>query len=69
MRITYIILGSVAAVVALVAAAAFLPKFTGPRSDIPISAADIGVTDGDTIKVRGVPYRLEAIADTLENGM
>jgi hypothetical protein len=48
MRITYIILGSVAAVVALVAAAAFLPKFTGPRSDIPISAADIGVTDGDT---------------------
>jgi endonuclease YncB( thermonuclease family) len=51
-------LAGIAVGAALIVAGAFLPKFTGPISDTPINPAEINVTDGDTIKVRGAPYRL-----------
>src|SRR5262245_43656 len=46
------------AIAALIIGGAFLPKVTGPRSVMTISAADVRVIDGDTISFKGTGYRL-----------
>ena len=48
----------VVAIAALITAGAFLPKVTGPRSVMTISAADLRVIDGDTVAFKGKTYRL-----------
>jgi endonuclease YncB( thermonuclease family) len=48
----------VVAISAVIIGGAFLPKVTGPRSVMTISAADLRIIDGDTVAFNGKTYRL-----------